>query len=269
MTTLDNLAAFLDYCYTQGVSVELDLATNMWIPYRVDTANHIAHAQSEWWPKPDDTPWTESAVWYAQTIRYVEATVAHPESIALWTMVGNYQLGGSEPVTWDFADKPEIPACTERFVKEVWPRFCEAATRPVGSPILLPIYADVPYWATKTPAERLSSVSNVKRWLVDELRIPPDYWVMTTYPCCQPARDGIDYLSEIVRILGPENAHRLISTDFKGTGHRIDPCIVDKSALSDVDVLRWHFDKITEYGMGGWWIWAYHQLYNLDLLIVL
>ena len=257
MTTLDNLVAFLDDCHGLGVSVEIDLCTNMWIPYRVDTANHIG--QSEWWPKPDDTPWTESAVWYGQIIRYVEDAVAAPESIALWTMMGNYQLGGAEPLTWDFPERPEIAVYTERFVREVWPRFREAARRPVGSPIMLPIFADTPYWDAKSPEVRLSSVRNLKRWLVDDLGMPPDYWVMSTYPCCDPATDGFQYLREIVRILGPENAGRIISTDFKGAGHNIAPCIVDKSGLSDTDVLRWHFAKVAKYDFGGWWIWSYED----------
>ncbi len=258
--TLDNLVAFLDDCHRLGVRVEVDLACNLWIPYRIDTAHHIG--QSEWWPKPDDTPWTEAAVWYEQILRYVEGAVAAPESIALWTMMGNYQFGGAEPVTWDWPEQPEVLVYTERFVKEVWPRFRRAARRPVGSPIMLPILADTPYWNVKTPAQRLSSFSNLKRWLVDDLHMPPDYWVMSTYPCCDPATDGFHYLREIVRILGPENAGRIISTDFKGAGHDTSTCIVDKSTLSDADVLRWHFAKITEYGFGGWWIWSYQDSAN-------
>jgi len=45
----------------------------------------------------------------------------------------------------------------------------------------------------------------------------------------------------------------------EGAGHPAEPCIADKSALSDADVLRWHFDKITEYSFGGWWIWSYQD----------
>ena len=257
MTTLNNLVAFLDYCHGQGVCVEVDLASNMWIPFRVDAANHIG--QSEWWPKPDDTPWTESAVWYTQIIRYIEDHVAAPESIAFWTLMGNYQLGGAEPVTWDWPERPEIAVYTERFVKEVWPPFRQAARRPVGSPIMLPILADTPYWSAKSTEARLSSFRNLKRWLVDDLGMPPDYWVMSTYPCCDPATDGVEYLRGIVGILGPGNAGRIISTDFKAAGHQIAPCIVDKSRLSDADVLRWHFGKVTEYGFGGWWIWSYQD----------
>lgn len=257
MRTLDNLVAFLDDCHRLGVFVEIDLACNLWIPFRVDTESHIG--RSEWWPEPDDTPWTEAAVWYEQIIRYVEGAVAAPETIAFWTMMGNYQLGGAEPVTWDWPEKPEVAAFTERFVKEVWPRFRKAARRPAGSPILLPIFADTPYWNAKTPAARLSSVRNLHRWLVEDLRMPPDYWVMSTYPCCDPAADGFHYLREIARILGPENARRVLSTDFKGVGSDTSRCITDKSRLSDADVLRWHFAKVTEYGFGGWWIWAYQD----------
>jgi hypothetical protein len=257
LTTLANLVDFLDCCHRLGLSVEIDLATNMWVPYRVDTANHIG--QSEWWPKPDDTPWTEAAVWYEQIIRHVEKAVADPAAIACWTMMGNYQLGGAEPVTWDWPEQPEVMAFTERFVKAVWPRFRAAATRPVGSPIMLPILADDEYWRRQTPEMRLSSVRNLKRWLVDDLRLPPDYWVMSTYPCCDPATDGVYYLREIVRILGPANAGRVISTDFKGEGHALTSCIVDKAGLSGAAVLQWHFGKVSEYGFAGWWVWGYQD----------
>jgi hypothetical protein len=257
MRTLDNLVAFLDDCHTLGLSVEIDLCSNLWIPYRIDTAHHIG--QSEWWPKPDDTPWTEAIVWYTQIIRYVEAAVAAPESIAFWTLMGNHQLGGAEPVTWDWPEQPDIGIYTERFVKEVWPRFAEAARRPVGSPIMLPIMANTPYWNAKPPEARLSSFRNLKRWLVDDLAMPPDYWVMSTYPCCDPVTDGFHYLREVVAILGPEDARRIISTDLKGAGHDLTSVIVDKSRLSDADVLGWHFAKVSEYGFGGWWIWSYQD----------
>jgi hypothetical protein len=174
-------------------------------------------------------------------------------------MMGNYQLGGAEPVTWDWPEQPQVMSSAERFVKEVWPRFRRAAPRPVGSPIMLPIFADGPYWNAKPPVARLSSVRNLHRWLVDDLHEPPDYWVMSTYPCCDPATDGFWYLREIVRILGPRNAGRIISTDFKGAGHSLAHCIVTKSGLSDADVLRWHLAKVTEYGFGGWWIWSYQD----------
>lgn len=257
LTTLDNLVAFLDDCHQVGLCVEVDLACNLWIPFRLDTPAHIGN--SEWWPKPSDAPWAEAAVWYEQIIRYVEGHVAAPESIAFWTLMGNYHWGGAEPMTWDWPEQPEVLAYTERFVKNVWPRFRRAARRPVGSPIMLPILADNPYWNAKTPQARLSSVSNLHRWLADDLHMPPDYWVMSTYPCCDPAPDGFWYLREIVRIIGPENARRIISTDFKGAGHSLADCIVTKRGLSDAEVIRWHFAKVTEYGFGGWWIWSYQD----------
>jgi hypothetical protein len=255
LTTLGSLVSFLDCCHRLGVSVEVDLCCNLWVPYGIDTEHHIA--QSEWWPKPDDTPWTEAAVWYEQIIRWVEARVAAPEAIACWTMMGNHQLGGAEPVTWDWPEQPEVMAATERFVKEVWPRVRQAAKRPVGSPVMLPILADNEYWRRKSPADRLSSVRNLQRWLVEDLRLPPDYWVMSTYPCCDPATDGYRYLAEIVRILGPANAHRIISTDFKGEGHPVEACIVDRGRLTGAEILQWHFAKVSEYGFGGWWVWSY------------
>jgi hypothetical protein len=88
---------------------------------------------------------------------------------------------------------------------------------------------------------RLSSVRNLKRWLVDDLRLPPDYWVMSTYPCCDPATDGCRCLDEIVRLLGPGSAARIISTDFKGEGHTIAPCIADNTGMSGTAVLQWPF----------------------------
>ncbi len=257
LRTLDNLVDFLDYCHTLGVSVEVDLATNQWIPFSVDTAQHIG--ASEWWPEPDDTPWSEAAVWYTQLVQYVETRVKHPEAIALWVPMGNYHWGGAEPVTWDFPEQPEIGQYTERFLKYIWPRVLAAAKRPVGSPIMLPIFADTPYWSAKPPLARLSSFSNVHRWLVADLRLPPDYWVMSTYPCCDPAPDGVYYLSEIVRILAEGNSAPIISTDFKGAGHSLEGTILDKSALSEAEVLRWHFAKGDEYGFAGWWMWAYQD----------
>jgi len=257
LRTLDNLVEFLDYCHSLGVSVEVDLATNQWIPFSVDTEQHIG--ASEWWPEPDDTPWTEAAIWYTQIIQYVEARAQHPEAIALWVPMGNYHWGGAEPVTWDFPERPEIGQYTERFLKYVWPRFRKAATRPVGSPIMLPILADTPYWNEKTATQRLSSFSNIQRWLVQDLHLPPDYWVMSTYPCSDPAPDGVHYLREIFHILSEGNSAPIISTDFKGAGHNLDDTILDKSALSDSDVLRWHFGKLDEYGFAGWWIWAYQD----------
>jgi hypothetical protein len=124
---------------------------------------------------------------------------------------------------------------------------------------MLPIFADGPYWEAKSPETRLSSVRNVHQWLVDDLHLPPDYWVISTYPCCDPATDGFRYLREIVRILGPRSADRIISTDFKGAGHSLAHCIINKSGLSDAGVLQWHFAKATEYGFAGWWLWSYQD----------
>ena len=257
MAALDNLVAFLAYCRTLGVCVEIDLANNMWIPYAVDGAHHIANQR--WWPKPGATPWVESVTWYTQIIQYVEAKVGDPESIALWDMFGNYQFGGAEPVLWDRPDCPEITRWTEAFVKHVWPAFRKAGSRPKGAPIILPILAKSGYWVRRSAAERLSAVSNLKRWLVDDLKMPPDYWVITSYVRSDPATDGFCYLKAIVDILGRENAGRIISTDFKGPGHDLSDTIVDARGMTGAEMLQWHFAKVNEYGLGGWWIWSYRD----------
>jgi hypothetical protein len=140
MQFMENLVDFLDLCRTSSVQVEVDLANNMWVPFSVDTQNHIAN--SRWWPEPDDTPWTESVVWYTQIIEYVERHVHNPDAIALWCMFGNYQFGGAEPVLWTSTTKPLLNRYTERFVKNAWPKFCKAGKRPKGAPILLPILSD-------------------------------------------------------------------------------------------------------------------------------
>ena len=255
MTTLGNLVRFLDVCSTMNVQVEIDLANNMWIPLSVDTAAHIGN--SEWWPEPDDTPWTESAVWYTQIIEYVEAHVAHPESIALWDMFGNYQFGGAEPVLWNFVASDEVTSCTEQFVKHVWPKFVAAGSRPKGAPILLPILSNDPFWRSKTPADRLSGITNLKTWLVDDLGLPPDYWVMSTYAMSDPATDGFAYLQGIVDVLGEGSAAKIISTDFKGPGHDMSTSIVDKRGLTGTEQIQWNLDKVEAYGFAGWWMWAY------------
>ena len=102
---------------------------------------------------------------------------------------------------------------------------------------------------------------NLKTWLVDDLRLPPDYWPMTTYPFCDPAPDGVYYLRRIVEIIGVENALRIVSTDFKGPGHEFEmgDCIVTTQGHSGADVFDWHFQKCKEYGFAGWWIWAYQD----------
>jgi hypothetical protein len=255
---LDGVAAFVDDCHDAGLSVELDLASNLWIPYSVDPAHQIGN--SGYWPKPGETPWVESAKWYRESIAYIEGHAKHPESIALWCMMGNYELGGAEPCLWDREDHPEILANTERFVKYVWPVFRSAGKRPKAPPIMLPILSNSAYWMGKSPRARLSAFANLKKWVVDDLALPPDYWVMTSYPFCDPAPDGFSYLHAIVEILGPENAHRLISTDLKGPGHEdVRDCIISIEGRSGPDLLEWHFRKCAQYGLAGWWIWAYQD----------
>ncbi|MFT4690866.1 MAG: hypothetical protein ACKVHO_03555 [Verrucomicrobiia bacterium] len=257
LQTLDNLAAFVDLCHRHEVTVEIDLANHMWIPYSVNTSRHIG--RSEWWPRPDSTPWTESRVWYTQIIEYVEARCAHPEAIAMWCMFGNYQLGAAESVLWGRTDPGTATSWGRRFVKEVWPAFKRAGNRPKAAPIMLPILVDDAGWNALPKRERLRAFTHLKRLLVDELQQPPDYWVMTTYPGCDPAKDGFRYLEEITRILGPSGSQRLISTDFKATGQKTGTTIVSQGGMSKADQLRWHFSKIDEYNLAGWWIWCYRD----------
>ena len=258
MSYVDNVAAFVDDCHDAGLSAELDLASNLWVPWSVDPDNQIGN--SKYWPKPDETPWDESANWYREMITAVEARAKHPESIALWCMMGNHALGTAEPCLWNRDDNPALLAATETFVKKVWPVFRAAGKRPKAPPILLPILAKDPYWAKKTPEDRLSGFVNLKKWIVDDLALPPDYWVMTTYPLCDPAPDGVSYLRRIVEILGPDNASRILSTDLKGPGHDdVRDCIVSIDGHPGPELLQWHFDKCREYGFAGWWIWAYQD----------
>ena len=214
---LDNVAAFVDDCHDVGLEVALDTACNLWVPYFVDTENHVSNR--DLWPVPDDTPWYEAAQWYREVITYVEGRAKHPENIAMWSMMGNYTLGPAEPVLWDYPEKPVIIEYTERFVKHVWPVFRAAGTRPKAAPYAFPIFSNSPYWMAKSPEERLSGFTNLKKWLIDDLNLPPDYWPMSTYPFCEPAPDGVHYLQKIVEILGRENASRILSTDLKGPGH--------------------------------------------------
>jgi len=255
---LDGVAAFIDDCHDAGLSVELDLASNMWIPYSVDPGHQIGN--SGYWPKPDETPWNESALWYREMIEYIEGRTKHPEAIALWCMMGNYELGAAEPCLWDRDDNPAITTNTERFVKQVWPVFRAAGKRPKAPPIMLPIFSNTAYWMQKTPQMRLSAFHNLKKWIIDDLAMPPDYWVMTTYPFCDPAPDGFSYLKEIVNILGSENAARIISTDLKGPGHDdVRDCIISIQDRPGPEILQWHFQKCAHYGFAGWWIWAYQD----------
>ena len=257
-TYVNNVAAFVDDCHDAGLSVELDLASNLWVPYSVDPKNQIG--DSPYWPKPDETPWDESAAWYRGMITAVEARTKHPESIALWCMMGNHTLGGAEPCLWNREDNPAILSSTEQFVKKVWPVFRAAGKRPKAPPIMLPILADDDFWSKKAPEERLSGFTNLKKWIVDDLALPPDYWVMSSYAFCDPAPDGFNYLGRIVEILGPGNASRIISTDLKGPGHDdVHNCIVSIEGHSGPELLEWHFRKCAEYGFAGWWIWAYQD----------
>ncbi|MFA6239664.1 MAG: hypothetical protein WC655_01970 [Candidatus Hydrogenedentales bacterium] len=254
---LDNVAAFIDDCHAAGISLEIDLACNLWIPHSVDSEHHLSN--SGHWPKADDTPWDEAATWYSEVIEYVEAHTAHPESIAMWSMMGNHEFGAAEPVLWDREDLPAVTTSTEQFVKRVWPVFRAAGKRPKASPIMLPIFSANPYWSARPPLARLSAFSNLKKWLVDDLALPPDYWVMTTYPFCDPAPDGFHYLRAILKILGPESAGRLVSTDFKWFDREPKDSILAPQGKSGADVLEWHFKKCAEYGFSGWWIWAYQD----------
>ncbi len=257
MMFLRNCVSFLDSCHAIGVQVEIDLVTNMWIPFAVDTEHHIAN--SRWWPVPDDTPWTEAAIWYTQIIEYVERHVRDKRVIAMWCMLGNYQLGGAEPVLWTFPSESQVNHFTELFVKQVWPRFCAAGERPKAAPIVLPILSNNSYWMGRSPHERLSAMVNLKRWLVDDLCRPPDYWIVSTYVQSDPAADGFAYLRGLVDIVGRENAHRIISTDFKGPGHDLTQTIVLASYLSGPEKIRWNLAKVQEYGLGGWWMWSYRD----------
>lgn len=258
---LDNIARFVDDCHAARIGVELDLADNRWLPSTVDPDAHIGKPGNAPWPSPDATPWDEAAEWYAAVIRHVETRAAHPEAIALWCMMGNYRSGGAEPVLWDNPDRPEIRQSTERFIKEVWPAFRSAGRRPKAAPILLPIFADNDHWKSKTPSDRLSGFTNLKQWIIDDLKQPPDFWVMSTYPYCDPAPDGFRYLQKIVDILGPANAGRMLSTDLKVAGNEdeIRATILNGQGQAGPDSLRWHFAKCREYGFAGWWMWAYQD----------
>ncbi|MCX7427338.1 MAG: hypothetical protein NTW96_17125 [Planctomycetia bacterium] len=258
---LDNAAAFVDDCHDAGIFVEFDLADNRWIPYCVDSQHHLGRPGGNCWPVADDTPWDESATWFSEVIDYIESHAKHPENIAMWGMMGHYQLGTAEPDLWGNDLNPAVSRYTEKFVKNVWPAFRAAGKRPKASPIMLPIFSNNSYWMAKTPESRLAAFSNLKKWLVDDLALPPDYWPMTTYCYCDPAPDGVYYLRRIVEILGKENASRIISTDFKGPGHdqEIKDSIISAAAHSPSDMLTWHFQKCAEYGFAGWWIYAYQD----------
>ena len=261
LTYMKNVAVFVDDCHDAGLSVEFDLVDNRWIPFRIDPEHHIGRPGNHGWPVADDAPWESSSTWYREVINFVESRAQHPESIAMWSMMGHYHHGCAEPELWDNDANPAIPAYTETFVKRVWPVFRSAGKRPKAAPYLLPILSNCAYWMPKSPSQRLSGVSNLKKWLVDDLALPPDYWPMSTYPYCDPAPDGFFYLRRIVEILGKENAARILSTDFKGPGHEqeLKDSIISAGTHSGRDILQWHFQKCAEYGFAGWWIWAYQD----------
>jgi len=261
MTYLDHVALFIDDCHAAGLSVELDLADNRWVPYSVDSAQHIGRPGNPVWPVADDTPWDEAATWYREVIEYVESRTQHPERIAMWCMMGNYQLGTAEPCLWNTDANPAILAHTREFVRSVWPVFRAAGSRPKAAPIMLPIFSNTEYWMRRTPEERLSALSNLKRWIVDELAQAPDYWLLTAYPYCDPAPDGVYYLRRMVEILGPENAARVIVTDLKGPGHELErkESIIPAEGHTGSELLAWHFQKCAEYGFAGWWIYSYQD----------
>ena len=258
LSYLDNVAAFVEDCAAAGLTVELDLASNMWIPYSVDPKHQIAN--SGHWPMPGETPWRPSAEWYRGTITYVEAHTAHPEAIAFWCMMGNYEFGTAEPCLWDRDDNPAVLRHTEQFVKQVWPVFRAAGQRPKAPPIMLPIFSTNAYWTARSPRARLSAFSNLKRWIVDDLHLPPDYWVMTSYPFCDPAPDGFHYLKAVTEILGPGSTARLVATDLKGPGHNdVADSLVAPGRPPGPEALKWQVQKFADYGLAGWWIWAYQD----------
>lgn len=113
----------------------------------------------------------------------------------------------------------------------------------------------------KSAEQRLAGFTNLKKWLVEDIGLGPDYWPMSTYTFSDPAGDGVYYLRKIVEILGEENAGRILSTDFKGPGHEeeLKESIVSAEGRSGREMLEWHFGKCREYGFAGWWIWSYQD----------
>ncbi len=253
----DNICAFVDDCYDAGIAVELDLACNMWIPYSVDPERQIAN--SKHWPMPDETPWNESATWYSESIKYIEGHAKHPENIAMWSMMGHYELGTAEPCLWGVDDNPALLVSIEKFVKEVWPVFRAAGKRPKAAPYAFPIFSNSSYWMAKSPDERLSGFIHLKKWILDDLALPPDYWPISTYPFCDPAPDGTCYIQRIVDILGKENAPRILSTDFKAIGIDFSDTIISDGGRSSAEMLEWNLQQCEKYGFAGWWVWCYQD----------
>jgi len=262
---LSGLSLFIDDCYDAGISVEIALVDNRWIPYTVDSTNHIGQPGG-FWPVAGDTPWKEAANWYSSVINYVEENTNHPESIAMWSMMGNYQYGSAEPMLWSNPANPKISEYTERFVKEVWPVFFESGERPKGSPYSFPIFSNNSYWMSKTPDQRLEGVLNIHKWLVDDLNLSPDYWMISTYPFSDNAGDGFNYIDRIVEIFGRENANKIISTDLKSEGHEADlvNTIIQIDGKTGADMLDWNLKQVKEYGFAGWWIWSYQDAHAND-----
>ena len=56
---LEHLAAFVDDCHGGGLSVEFDLACNLWTPRSVAPEHQVASQRH--WPMPDATPWDEAS----------------------------------------------------------------------------------------------------------------------------------------------------------------------------------------------------------------
>ena len=178
MTYLDHVALFIDDCMRPDCRSELDLARQSGgaVQRRFGAAHRTPGNPVG--PVADDTPWTKAATWYREVIEYVESRTQYPERIAMWCMMGNYQLGTAEPCLWNTDANPAILAHTREFVRSVWPVFRAAGSRPKAAPIMLPIFSNTEYWMRRTPEERLSALSNLKRWIVDELAQAPDYWLL-------------------------------------------------------------------------------------------
>ncbi len=258
---VEHVGRFVDDCWDEGLSVELDLVDNRWIPYSIDSAAQIGRPGDPWWPTAGDRPWLASAVWYRTMILTIESAARHREAIAMWSLMGNYHHGAAEPVLWDDDVRPDIKRYTERFVKHVWPVFMTAGARPKASPILLPIFARNPYWDAHPPIHRLSGVRNLKTWLVDDMRLPPDYWLMSTYPFCEPAADGFHYITGIQEILGRAEMRRMVSTDWKGPGHEAElvNTVIDSNDRTAPEALTWNLNCVRTFDMAGWWLWAYQD----------
>jgi len=264
---LNNLALFIEDCYYAGISVGLDIVDHRWVPYSAAPEGRIVGLPDcRSWPLAGDEPWIESAEWYTKVIEYVEAKAKYPESIAWWSMMGHFQLGTAEPMLWSSPTNPKILEYTERFVKEVWPSFIKAGNRPKGSPYMLPIFSTNSYWRRKNSDERLEGFRNLKKWIADDLKMPPDYWMMTTYPFCDDADDGVNYMEKIIEILGRENAHKIISTDLKSEGHEADlaDTILRIKNRTGAEMLDWNLEQVDKYGFAGWWIWSYQDAHVND-----